>query len=200
MGREAECICHWRGSRARVKVLLEPPDLILRGEVRRRIPLSQMTEMGVEGDSLRFAVDGESVALELGNALARKWADALAAPQPTLAKKLGITAETLVRMVGTADDEALCEALRHARSVTDQHGDLIVARVDLPGQVADALSQTADQLGQGVPIWFIYRKGKGHAVSEAEIRSAALATGIVDTKIAAVSKTLTATRFVKRKK
>jgi hypothetical protein len=54
-------------------------------------------------------------------------------------------------------------------------------------------------LAARVPIWFIYPKGKGHALSENDVRSAGLAAGIVDTKVAAVSPTLTGLRFVLRR-
>jgi hypothetical protein len=54
-------------------------------------------------------------------------------------------------------------------------------------------------LAEGVPIWFIYRKGPGHALNENLVRSRALDVGIVDTKVSAVSRDLTALRFVKRR-
>jgi hypothetical protein len=60
-------------------------------------------------------VDGDSVALSLGVDLAAKWADALLKPPPTLAKKLGITAETTVWMIGPVDDVALKAALDKAQ-------------------------------------------------------------------------------------
>ena len=78
-------------------------------------------------------------------------------------------------------------------------GDLILARVNTPQDLSRALKSASDQLARGVPIWFIYPKGKAHALTENEVRNTALATGIVDTKVAAISKTLTALRFVKRR-
>jgi hypothetical protein len=51
----------------------------------------------------------------------------------------------------------------------------------------------------GVAIWIAYRKGPGHAISESDVRSAGLATGIVDVKVASVSAQLTTLKFVKRK-
>jgi hypothetical protein len=50
-----------------------------------------------------------------------------------------------------------------------------------------------------MPIWIIYRKGPGHPISEANVRSTGLAAGIVDVKIATVSSVLTGLKFVKRK-
>lgn len=198
MGREAECTCNWNGIRAKVKALIEPPELILRGGLRHRIPFAEMKNIHAEDDNLRFQFRGETVALAIGLDLAARWIKYLTAPPPSLAKKLGITADTIVRLIGPADDPALTEALAAASTQTGAP-DLILARVNTPAELTRALKSAADQLDHGVPIWFIYPKGKGHPLSENDVRSTALATGIVDNKVCAVSPSLTALRFVKRK-
>src|SRR5208282_3214695 len=111
MGREANCLCDWNGETARVKALIEPPDLILRGEIRRRLPFSEMRQVRAEGAALRFNFGGDAVALKLGAPTAEKWAKAILTPPPSLAKKLGITAESTVWVIGTVDDPALETAL-----------------------------------------------------------------------------------------
>ncbi len=199
MGREAECECAWNGGRCRVKALLEPPDLVLRGEIRRRLPLAQLKEIRAGGETLHFAAGEETFALALGSVLAQKWVKALTTPPPTLAGKLGISGDTVVRLVGNADDDALRSALASARAVAEKDADLIVARVNTPDELAHALRTTAKQLAARVPIWFIYPKGRGHALSENDVRSTGLAAGIVDTKVCAVSATLTGLRFVRRR-
>lgn len=78
-------------------------------------------------------------------------------------------------------------------------GVLILARVNTPNDIKTALAIASDALSRGIPIWFIYRKGAGHPLNEGLVRSTALAAGIVDTEVAAVSATLTALRFLKRK-
>ena len=200
MGREAECACDWNGTSVRVKALVEPPELILRGGLKHRIPFTAIENVRADDNLLRFEARGVRVSLDLGSALASKWVQYLTAPPPSLAKKLGITSETVVRMVGKVDDESLMEALAIARSSAGSGpGDLILARVNTPQDLARALTVTADQLDRGVPIWFIYPKGKGHPLTENDVRFTALATGIVDNKVAAVSAKLTALRFVKRR-
>jgi len=198
MGREAQCTCIVNGSVAKVKALLEPPELILRGEMRRRIPFVKMTGIKPEGDRLHFKFEGESISLQLGKAMAEKWAEAILNP-PTLAKKLGITAEATVHMIGPVDDPALKKALDEAKAISNRDPELILARVDTPADLISALQKAADQLETGIPIWFIYRKGPGHPLNENHVRQTALATGIVDTKIAAVSAEFSALRFVKRR-
>ena len=200
MGREATCACDWNGTKAEVKALIEPPELILRGGIRRRIPIAAMKQIRADGERLRFKLNGEPVVLNLGSDVTAKFAKALTTPPPSLAKKLGIAAESVVRMIGEVDDKALEKAISEAKEVTSRSGDVILARVDTPGELTAALKKSADDLGRGVPIWFIYPKGPGHALNEHIVRATGLSVGIVDTKVAAVSTALTALRFVKRKK
>ena len=199
MGREAACTCIWNGKASSVKALIEPPELILRGELRRRIPIAQLQSIRAERGHLHFTIGTESVALSLGDTMAAKWADALLKPPPTLAKKLGIRADTTIWMIGPANDESLTAALAQAKAVSKRTGDLILARVDTPAALHAALMRAADRLSAGTPIWFIYPKGPGHPLNEKLVRTTALATGIVDTKVAFVSTTLSALRFVKRR-
>jgi hypothetical protein len=199
MGQEAECACEWNGNTARVKALLEPPELILRGGMRRRIRFAEMREVRADGDALRFVFEEDPVALATGSALAEKWVKSILAPPPSLAKKLGIRDQIVVRTIGKMDDDALRQALAAAKRTSRTAGDLILARVNTPADLARALDAAAGQLVGGTPIWLIYPKGRGHALSESEVRGTALAAGIVDTKVTAVSAVLTGLRFVKRR-
>ena len=198
MGREAQCECVCNGERATVKALIEPPELILRGEIRR-LPFSQLKQVRADGRFLRFLRGPDRFVLALGSAIAERWAKALTSPPPTLAKKLGISADTVVRVIGAIDDESLLQALSSAKAVADQGPDLILARVNSSQELASALRASAKQLAARVPIWFIYPKGPGHPLNENDVRSSGLAAGVVDTKVCAVSPDLTALRFVKRR-
>jgi hypothetical protein len=199
MGREAQCICNCSGTTAQVKALIEPPDLILRGGIRRRMPLSELKDVRAEGENLLFGFETERISITLGNTVAAKWAQAITVPPPGLAKKLGITPQTHVHMLGTVDDGALHDALANAKQVDHRKGDLIIARVDTPDDIAHALKSAAKELTIGAPIWFIYPKGPGHPLNENDVRAMGLAAGLVDTKVAAVSPRLTALRFIRRR-
>jgi len=96
-------------------------------------------------------------------------------------------------------DAALKAALSEGKAVSHRTGGLILARVDTLADLHSALMRAADQLGAGTPIWFIYRKGPGHPLNENLVRTTALATGIVDTKVVSVSTVFSALRFVKRR-
>ena len=76
---------------------------------------------------------------------------------------------------------------------------MIVARVKTAAELARVFKSAAKETSAGVPIWIVYTKGPGHAINEADVRSAGLAAGIVDVKVASVSAQLTALKFVKRK-
>ena len=199
MGREANCTCIWGNAKYEVKALIEPPELIFRGELKRKVPFAKMKSVKADGELLRFSLDGEAVALELGSSMAAKWAEALLKPPPTLAKKLGITSEIAVHMIGPLDDADLKSAVAEAKAVSKTKGDLILARVDTSADLMATLAKAANQLKSGTPIWFIYRKGPGHPLNENLVRQTALGSGIVDTKIASVSVEFSALRFVKRR-
>ncbi len=199
MGREAQCVCECNGAVTRVKALIEPPELILRGELRRRLPFSGLRRVRAEGEMLRFVAGAETFSLALGSGTAQKWVKAITTPPPTLAKKLGINGEVVVRTIGAVDDDALRSALASAQAVGDKNAGLLLARVNTPAELAGALRKAAKQLAERVPIWFIYPKGRGQELTETEVRSTALAAGIVDTKVCAVSPTLTGLRFVRRR-
>jgi hypothetical protein len=199
MGREAECDCQCNGVRSRVKALIEPPELILRGALLRRLPFSALQEIRAEGESLLFRSGSETFSLATGRATAQKWVKALTTPPPTLSSKLGISGNTVVKMIGAVDDDALRDALSLAKAVNGKNPDLILARVGSAEELASALRASAKQLAARVPIWFIYAKGRGQGLTENEVRSTALAAGIVDTKVAAISPALTGLRFVRRR-
>jgi len=203
MGREATCMCEWNGEMARVKALIEPPELILRGEIRRRLPFSDLRQLRAEGGALRFKYGRDTVTLKLEASTAKRWVKAILTPPPSLAKKLGITPESTVWMIGENDDvaleNALAEARRVARKGSGVGADVIVARANTAAELARAFKTTAKATSIGVPIWIVYRKGPGHAISESDVRETGLAAGVVDVKVASVSPTLTGLKFVRRK-
>jgi hypothetical protein len=199
MGREAICTCDWAGTVAEVKALLETSELILRGDIRKRVPFSEIKEVRVQSDCLRFKVGGERVELSLGSSVAEKWASAMTSPPPSLSRKFGITNKTVVRTIGNPQDENLKSALAEAARISDKDAGLIVACVDSPESLKATLKQARKQLLESVPIWLVYAKGPGHPLNETAIRSLLRENGLMDTKVASVSNELTALRFNLRK-
>ncbi len=202
MGREAVCTCDWAGEITEVKALLETGEIILRGRIRKRVPFSEIKNVKASGDRLCFSVGGEPVELALGP-VAAKWAAAITSPPPALARKLGITDKTVVRVLGNCCDENLGEALAEGAGISTgiatENAGLIVACVDSPESLHSSLRDARAQLLKGVPIWMIYAKGPGHGINETSIRTLLRENGMIDTKVASVSAKFTALRFAYRK-
>jgi hypothetical protein len=117
----------------------------------------------------------------------------------SLYDKLGVTAGSRVALVGTHDESFVTElnvrlaqgAALRLRTIYD----LIFVRVDLPSDLA-SIARAAIRLEQRGALWVFHPKGRGAAPTDAEVRAAALAAGLVDNKISAYSATHTATRYV----
>src|ERR1035438_5201849 len=79
MGREAECTFRRDRTDPKVKAILESGELILRGGIRRNIPIGSMHDLHVKGGDLCFTVGDELFFLALGSAEAANWAEIIAA-------------------------------------------------------------------------------------------------------------------------
>jgi hypothetical protein len=121
------------------------------------------------------------------------------APPPTLAKKLGITRDTKIKLIGAVDDEALVSALAEGQIAPRGKPDVIIARVSTRTELESAFERALKLVLEGAQLWIVYRKGKGHAINENDVRDTGLAAGIVDVKIAYVSELLTGLKFVRRR-
>ena len=197
MGREAECRCTWAGESADCKVLLETHDLILRGAIRRQLPIASLNHIEVQGDALTFRTGESAVALHLGAKQAQSWAKKLAAPPVTLAGKLGIVTTSKVLLIGHADSEALEAALAEAATTSSRMPEQVVACVHTPAELGDTLAR-ATSFAANPPIWIVYRKGARSDLPESIIRTVLRGQGFIDTKVAGVDAAYTALRFTRR--
>jgi len=198
MGREAECQIQWGNEKGQGKIQLEGQELIVRGAMKRRIPFSSLTAVKAQGDSLTFVVHDVAVELHLGSKVAQAWQKAIQAPPPTLAKKLGITADSHVIAWGTID----ADELRLALAVASQHKtetDLLVIRASSPLELENGLGICWEKIDTGCPVWVVHPKGKTSPLSETMVREKMRGLGLMDTKVASVSTELTALRFIKRR-
>jgi hypothetical protein len=139
------------------------------------------------------------ISLALGEVEAARGQRALETPPPSLAQKLGINGNTCVQIYGEIDDGNLHDALQIAARMSKQAGNLFLARVnDLPD--LQTITKLLPRLSkEGIPIWIVYPKGSGQRLSEAHIRSALRAQGLIDNKVASISPKLTGLRFVAHK-
>jgi hypothetical protein len=197
MGREARCVCRWGDRTGNVTALLESTELSVRGELRGRDALADIEHVGASADTLELVAGGERIALVVG-AAARRWAQAIAAP-PDLARKLGITASTVLHVAGQVDDAGLAAALARTAwtAPVPSAADLAVVRADDTALLAAAVA--ALEAGARVPpVWLVYAKGRDAPLGESAIRGFMRARGYIDTKVASISPRLTALRFARR--
>jgi hypothetical protein len=197
MGREARCPCQWGAESADCKVLLETHELIVRGSIRRRIAIASISQVSLDGDQLRFRVGEDHVVLSLGAGQAQRWAKAISTPPPTLAVKLGISAASCLTIVGELDSKELRSAVLEAAPTNGKVTDLILAQVRTMADLNYLLDRYR-AFPSDPPIWIIYVKGRNEPLAESDVRSTMRSEGFIDTKVASVSTTLTALRFIKR--
>ncbi|MDE1147696.1 MAG: hypothetical protein PW843_13920 [Azospirillaceae bacterium] len=194
MGLEAICSCVSPEGGGEVKALLESRELILRGAVRRTIPLATVEAVRVEGDDLAFATPHGPVTLTLGAEQAARWARKMTMPPPSLAQKLGVGPATPALVLGPLDDPALTEAVAGAMATTPAVARMLVAVVAGEGDLERAVAAHRD-LVAGAPLWVVHGKGPKAAFGEGPVRVWMRAAGFKDTKVSAVSNTLSATRY-----
>jgi hypothetical protein len=198
MGREATAQCRWAQESGPCKVLLETHELIVRGALRRRVPIANIRDISVENEQLNFKVDGDPVSLSLGQELAQRWAKAIAKPPPTLASKLGISPRSHLRILGEIDSEDLQTAIDEAASTGGKAADLILAQVKTPLDLENALTRLPKRPFDLSPLWVVYPKGGSNGFGETSVRETLRRRGFIDTKVASVSSELTALRFIWR--
>ena len=192
MGREAEGHAIWRGASGAVKAYLESGGITLRGEVRGKLPRGGLMGWRVEGEDLCLRSEGEPLVLTLGAKEATAWVRALEKPLPSLAAKLGVSAETRAWVIGGPRPEEIAIAVAGAEASGPEEAALIVAVLTGPGDLVQALAAGTDM---GLRVWCVHGKGKGAAVSDGSVRETFRGAGWMDIKSSAVSEAFTATLY-----
>ena len=192
MGLEAETTCTHGGKTYKVRALLESTELILRGDLKRKLPLTSLTNVHASNTSLSFSANGESYTLALTANKAATWAKKITSPPPSLAKKLGLSAEALAFVIGKTDDAELDAALKGNTTPTPQQAALFIAVTRDEAQLTTALKTYGKAQA---PLWLINVKGPKSALGENAIREKLRVLGFMDTKTCAVSATLSGTRY-----
>lgn len=192
MGREAEGHAVWRGASGAVKAYLESDGIILRGEVRGKLPRAGLMGWRVEGEDLCLRSDGEPLVLTLGAREAGAWVKALEKPVPSLAQKLGVSSTARAWVIGGPAPEEIAVAVAGAEVPGPEGAAVIVAVLTGPGDLEAALAA-----GQrtGLRVWCVHGKGKGAAVPDGSVREAFRAAGWMDIKTSAVSEGFSATLY-----
>ena len=197
MGREALCTARVGTETAEATALLESTTIVLRGELKRRWDIAALQNLRVAGEELLFDAADEAVALVLGEKEAAKWLKKLQTPPPTLAAKLGVSAENPALLIGPTVgplDPALAEALAGGITTNVREARMLVAVLSNPSELPRMAEFHADMICK--TVWVVHPKGPEASPSDAEVRVAMRGWGYVDNKTSAVSDRLTATRWV----
>jgi hypothetical protein len=194
MGDEANCYARQGDQRAEGKAHLENDRLSFRGPFRLDLPLAGLAAEADAG-ALLLSWDGGSAVLELGPAAA-KWAEKIRNPK-RLADKLELKPRLRVAQHGIADEPLLAELALFGAPLDAAARDLDALFVMI--KTFEDFALLPGLIGRLAPagaLWTIRRKGAG-GVGERAVMAAGKAAGLVDVKVARISDTLTAEKFVR---
>lgn len=202
MGRESKVEYSDGRERALVKAHLDSLNLQLSGEKKLTVPLAAVKSATVEGDHLKIAAGATKFALKLGAREAELWRKKILNP-PSLADKLGFKADKSVVLIGAMPGEVV-EAAKAAKTMKavaklpgagkELDGD-IVAVLLLASKETQQIKDAARALGPSTVLWLVY--AKGGSVNGDDIIALARKAGLKDTKVARVSETHAALRFIR---
>jgi hypothetical protein len=118
-------------------------------------------------------------------------------PPATLRDKLGISATAKALVLGRVKDAVLKDALRDTHTRVPADAKMVVAVVQDDAGLATA-AKAYGALSPKSSLWIIHAKGPDAVFGERRVRESMRSRGFVDTKVVAVSSTLTATRYAKK--
>lgn len=196
MGREAEGAIRYLGEEGAGRLLIESTEVILRGEVRARVPRAEIRAVRVDGETLAIETSRGLVVATVGAELALRLSRILQKPVPTLVEKLGVSLTTRAGCLWAVTDVILAEALA-GLTVPLPDAAVVVAEVLDDAQLARLLAALPDLAGR--PVWCVTAKGPRPALPETRIRGALRGAGWIDSKTTAVSDRVSATRYGWRK-
>ena len=196
MGNEARCRVRFGRKSAEGKALLESEELIIRGELRLKIPYREITRISAKDGALSVTFAEGTAVLELGDQ-AEKWLEKIKNPRSRLVK-LGVKRGQKIALVGIAEAAFVAELKGRVEGVTvgkaGTEKDLLFLGVAKRKDLA-RIGALKESLRSNGALWVIREKGSAE-VTEAGVREAGLAAGLVDVKVVKFSETHTAEKFV----
>jgi hypothetical protein len=201
MGREAKTEYADARERVHVRAHLDTQAVELSGGKKLTVPFAAIRAATVEGDDLKIVAAGARFALRLGAKEAALWAKKILNP-PSLADKLGIKADKRVVLIGAVPAE-IADAAKAAKATTAAAKPPKAFAADIaivmlaPGREEVLIAAAAKPLVAPHALWFVYEKGR--AVNGDDVIALARKAGLKDTKVARVSDTHAALRFVSGK-
>ena len=196
MGLEAECTVRVGRKVSAGKAQVEGETLSFRGDFRLDIPFDRIREVSVDGDALVVTAD-EEARFELGAQVADRWMRLVKQPKG-LFEKLEIGAQSRVAVVDVNDSLFMTGLRERAANVAEGRVPEGAAVIIFGAQTREALRKVpllrARMVDTGA-LWIVRPKGS-KVISEADVLEAARDAGLVDTKVVAFSRALTAHKCV----
>lgn len=197
MGREAKVEFVAGRERVQVRAHLDSQSLELTGGKKLTIPLAAVKSATVEGDVLNIAAGAIKFSLALGAKEAEAWRKKILKP-PSLADKLGFKPDKTIMLVGAAPTEIVQVATSAATAAKPPRAfkaDIAIVMLT-PGKEPPLIAASARALRPGQALWLVYEKGR--PMNGDGVIALARAAGLNDTKVARVSETHAALRFIRK--
>jgi hypothetical protein len=193
VGQELACTAARAGRRVEGRALLETDELIFRGDgLRLTIPYASMTGVRAEDGMLVVEHGGETTTFELG-AKAANWADRIRNPK-TVIDKLGVKPGQRVVLRGVEADGFVADLAARGAELVDGDADHLFVAVETDEDLA-GLPRLVPLIARDGAVWTLRRKGRKD-LTEADVRAAGKAAGLVDVKVVRFSDSHTAEKFV----
>jgi len=196
MGLEAVCTARYKGRSSEGKALLETSELIFRGELRLKIPFSDIKSHEAKRGELIVRFGGGAATFGLGKQ-AEKWSLKIRYPKGLL-DKLGVKPDSRVCVLAVGDERFLDELRERSDSVTvgrrRKGADIVFLGANAQAELRRLAPLIATIKRDGA-IWVVYPKGR-REITEAQVMAAGKAAGLVDTKIVSFSETHSALKLV----
>jgi Protein of unknown function (DUF3052) len=196
LGLEKTCEVEVGGKTVTAKVQLEATELILRGALKMKVPLAEVTRFEAQAGLLRITRGQVTIGLALG-ADAEKWAQKIRYPRGRL-EKLGIKRGMRVAVIGIDDPEFREELAARTDDIAfgkpKKDTDVVVVALcdkkELPRLRGLRLS-----IKKNGAIWVVWPKGRKE-FREDDVRDYGATAGLVDVKVMSFSDTLSGLKMV----
>jgi hypothetical protein len=188
MGREAKIEAQLADKSGACTVLLEAHELILRGAIKAKLLLRELSDVYVQANGLHASTARGALWLGLSEAVARSWLKKMQEPPPTMASKLGIRAGVRVAFL-QPDEEIAALVLAHSAEITPlADAQLWFTALNSSADLSDLLAQLAHTpLAKSQALWVLRHKGASAELKESTVMRELRALALVPTKTASVA-------------
>ena len=196
MGNEAVCTIRSEGKTFSGKALLETSEIVFRGETRLKILFSSIKSVLAKNGELHVRTADALFVFDLG-LQAEKWRNKIANPK-SLIEKLGVKPGESVRLQGKFPEDFIASLKKHDASLATQAKPNPAPWIFFAAESSGDLRRVpaiAKSMRGAAALWIVYPKGQ-KAITESDVRSAGLKSGLTDIKVASFSPTHTALKFV----